>query len=195
MLMKKKHILTAGIFISLLFLAACQSRQQAAEMQSPDQSNKKQITTNQASMKIASPAFEHEKNIPSAYTCDGRDINPSLQIADVPAGAKSLALIVDDPDAPVGDWVHWLIWNLKPDTKEISEDSVPAGAVQGTTDFGNPRWGGPCPPSGIHRYYFKLYALDAELNLPSSAKKKDLEKAMEGHILEQGVLMGRYSRK
>jgi len=147
------------------------------------------------SMKLTSPAFSADSEIPSKYTCDGMDISPPLIIDGVPAGAKSLVLIVDDPDAPVGDWVHWLVWNIKPDTKEIAENSLPAGAVQGTTDFGKPGWGGPCPPFGIHHYQFKLYALDAELSLSQSTKKADLEKAVSPHTIDSTLLVGLYQRK
>ena len=146
-------------------------------------------------MKFSSSAFKDNSNIPFKYSCDGDDINPPLQISDVPKGAASLALIVDDPDAPAGDWVHWLVWNIAPDTTEIVENSVPNGAVQGLTDFGKNQWGGPCPPSGRHHYQFKLYALDTNLGLDSSAKKKDLQGVMQGHILDQAILVGLYQRK
>ncbi len=113
----------------------------------------------------------------------------------IPAEAKSLVLIVDDPDAPAGDWVHWTVWNISAKTKTIAENSLPENAAEGFTDFGKPGYGGPCPPTGTHRYFFKLYALDTTLALNSSAKKTDIEKAMEGHILEQAELVGLYQRK
>jgi len=144
-------------------------------------------------MKLSSPAFTSE--IPAAYTCDGQNVNPPLTISEVPAETKSLALIMDDPDAPRGDWVHWLMWNIDPATTKISENSVPSSAIQGTTDFGTAAWGGPCPPSGTHRYVFKLYALDTPLNLAPSAKKSDLEAAMQGHVLEQTEFVSTYSRR
>jgi len=146
-------------------------------------------------MRLTSPAFNNNKNIPAKYTCNGEDVNPPLEIMDVPTAAKSLVLIVDDPDAPRGDWVHWLVWNIKPETKNISENSVLVGTVEGVTDFGQTGWGGPCPGSGQHHYQFKLYALDTELNLGSSAKKPDLENAMSGHILTQTLLVGLYQRR
>lgn len=146
-------------------------------------------------MKIESPAFKNNEMIPSKYTCDGEDINPSLRISGIPEEAASLVLVVDDPDAPGKTWVHWTVWNIDPKTSEISENSVPAGAVQGVTDFGVPGYGGPCPPSGTHRYFFKLYALDIVLNLNSSSKVGDIEKAMNGHILDNAELIGLYSRK
>jgi len=145
-------------------------------------------------MKLTSPVFENNQYIPSKYTCDGEDINPPLEISEVPENARSLVLIVDDPDAPAGDWVHWTVWNISPETTNIAENSVPAGAVQGMTDFGQAGWGGPCPPSGTHHYQFKLYALDTQLDLDSSTKKSDLEKAMQGHILDQAMLVGLYQR-
>ena len=144
-------------------------------------------------MKISSSAFEHNKDIPSKYTCDAEDVNPELHFAGVPSSAKSLALIVDDPDAPAKVWVHWTLWNIPADATGIAENSAPAG-VQGTTDFGRTGWGGPCPPSGTHRYFFKLYALDMELQLESTATKPDLLKAMEGHILKEAELIGLYER-
>ncbi len=145
-------------------------------------------------MKISSLSFQDNQIIPSKYTCDGENINPPLSFSDIPKEAKSLVLIVDDPDAPVGLWVHWLVWNISPETKEVDERSVPSGAIQGTTSFGRPGYGGPCPPSGTHRYFFKLYALDTEFNLPTSSDKSKLEQAMGGHIMAKAELVGLYSR-
>ena len=147
-----------------------------------------------AKMKITSSAFQDGANIPSKFTCDGADISPPLQIADIPSQAKSLALIVDDPDAPSGLFTHWMVWNIPPQTGAVREGSAPKG-VQGTNDFGKSGYGGPCPPSGTHRYYFKIFALDRELDLPFGAKRGQLDAAMKGHIVAQGELMGRYSRK
>lgn len=145
-------------------------------------------------MELTSPAFEHNQTIPSRYTCDGEEVNPPLVIADVPSNAKSLALIVDDPDAPGGTWVHWTVWNIDPRTAEIAENSVPSGATEGTTSFGKTGYGGPCPPSGTHRYFFKLTALDIALDLPPNTTARDLKKAMEGHILESVERIGLYQR-
>ncbi len=145
-------------------------------------------------LNVTSPAFQDGESIPRQYTCDGKDVNPSLVFGNIPREAKSLALIVDDPDAPGRVWVHWVVWNIDPKTKEIKEGSSPSGAIQGKTDFGKNRYGGPCPPSGTHRYYFKLYALDAFLDINSNSTKVDLERAMKGHILAEGMLMGRYKR-
>jgi Raf kinase inhibitor-like YbhB/YbcL family protein len=151
-------------------------------------------SANQENMKITSSAFGHNQPIPPQYTCDGADMNPPLSVFDVPQGTKSLVLIVDDPDAPTGDWVHWLVWNIDPSVTGIAENSVPSGGVEGTTDFNRTGWGGPCPPSGTHRYHFKIFALDAVLDLDPSARKADLERAMQGRILDQGVLIGTYER-
>ncbi len=146
-------------------------------------------------MKFSSPAFGNQQSIPSKYTCDGDSINPPLSINDVPSTAKSLALIVDDPDAPMGTWVHWTMWNIDPKITEIGENSVSVGAVQGLTSSNKNVYGPPCPPSGTHRYFFKLYALDTLLDLPSNSDKAALEAAMQGHVLESAELMGTYQRK
>jgi len=150
-------------------------------------------------MKITSSVFDNNKQIPSKYTCNGENINPPLAFSDVPESAKSLALISDDPDAPMGTWVHWVAYNIPPSEKGFQENmpkdkKLPNGTLQGITDFKRIGYGGPCPPSGTHRYFFKLYALDTKLNLDSGVSKKDLLKAMEGHILAQGELMGKYKR-
>ena len=147
-----------------------------------------------AKMKITSSAFQQGGNIPSKFTCDGANTNPPLQISDVPPEAKSLVLIVDDPDAPNGLFTHWAVWNISPQTSTIAEGSTPKG-VQGTNGFGRSGYGGPCPPSGTHRYYFKVFALDRELDLPFGAKRSQLDAAMKGHVIAQGESMGRYSRK
>lgn len=143
---------------------------------------------------IASPAFPNNGMIPSKYTCDGTDVNPPLSFDTIPEKSKSLALIVDDPDAPRGTWVHWVVWNIGPGTKIIAENSVPHGALQGTNDFRRQGYGGPCPPSGTHRYFFKLYALDASLSLKAGATKAQLEEAMKGHVLGLSELIGLYRR-
>ena len=147
-----------------------------------------------AKMKITSSAFQEGGNIPSKFTCDGSDTSPPLQITGVPSEAKSLVLIADDPDAPSGLFTHWLIWNIPPQANSISEGSAPKG-VHGTNDFGKPDYKGPCPPPGTHRYSFKIYALDRELDLRGGAKRGQLDAAMKGHVVAQGVLVGRYARK
>jgi Raf kinase inhibitor-like YbhB/YbcL family protein len=148
-----------------------------------------------ASLKVTSGAFFDGGKIPKKYTCDNFNVSPPLRIENLPKSVKSLALIVDDPDAPGRTWTHWLLWNIDPKTTEIRENSVPHNAVQGTTDFGSAKYGGPCPPSGAHRYYFQAYALDAALSLPSSATRAAVEKAIAGHIIAKGSLMGTYSRE
>ena len=147
-----------------------------------------------AALQITSSAFQNNGHIPRQYTCDGKDINPPLMIANCPQGTKSIALICDDPDAPGGIWVHWVIWNIFPDVKEIKENIVPTGAIVGVNDFRQNRYGGPCPPSGTHRYFFKVYALDTTFGISPNSTKADLEKAMKGHILGQGELIGLYKR-
>jgi len=145
-------------------------------------------------MKITSSAFREGESIPSKFTCDGGDTSPPLQIADVPSGAKSVVLIADDPDAPGGLFNHWLIWNIPPQSSSIAEGIAPKG-VQGINDFGKSGYGAPCPPSGMHRYYFRVFALDRELDLHSGAKRSQLDAAMKGHVIAQGELIGRYARK
>jgi len=152
------------------------------------------INVDTTSMRIESPAFEHNRNISAKYTCDDKNINPPLTISGVPNDAKSLVLIVDDPDAPMGIWVHWTLWNMDPALTEIAEDSVPEG-IEGVTSYDKPGYGGPCPPSGTHRYFFKLYALDVLLSIPETSNKEALEKAMQGHTLASAELVGLYSRK
>ena len=145
-------------------------------------------------MKITSSAFHESGNIPSKFTCDGPDTSPPLQITGVPSEAKSLVLIADDPDAPGGLFTHWLIWNIPPQTNSIVEGSAPKG-VQGANDFGKAGYRGPCPPPGTHRYSFKIFALDRELDLRGGAKRSQLNAAMKGHVIAQGELVGRYARK
>lgn len=145
-------------------------------------------------MQLTSPNFIHNSSIPSKFTCDGQDISPELQIIDVPLAAKSLALIVDDPDAPNGDWVHWLLWNINPKIGSIKSNQIPTGAVQGLNNFKRQNYGGPCPPSGKHHYHFKLYALDKPINLSTQSKKSDLESAMQGHVIDKAELIGLYQR-
>ena len=151
-------------------------------------------------LELKSAAFAAGGTIPKKFTCDGPDVSPGLSWSDAPERTQSFALIMDDPDAPVGTWVHWVLYDLPAATHELPE-SVPkdgqlaSGARQGVNDFRKLGYGGPCPPSGpAHRYFFKLYALDTKLNLKAGASKADLEKAMKGHVLAQAELMGRYGR-
>ena len=143
-------------------------------------------------MKIKSPEFEENGFIPKKFTCQGADINPALVFEGIPEGAKSLTLIVDDPDVPVGAWVHWIVFDI-PVTLEIKEDSMPGKA--GINNFHKRVYRGPCPPFGTHRYFFKIYALDTELNLKEGATKRELENAMQGHILDKAELIGLYCKE
>ncbi len=142
-------------------------------------------------MKISSPEFKNNADIPSKFTCEGKDINPGLMIDEIPAGAKSLVLIMDDPDAPMGTWVHWVVFDM-PVVSRIEEDSVPGKL--GSNNSGRRDYHGPCPPSGAHRYFFKIYALDTKLNLAEGASKVQVEHAMSGHILDKAELIGLYKR-
>ena len=147
---------------------------------------------------MTSTAFGAGQVIPKKYSCDGPDVSPQLAWKEAPAGTKSYALIADDPDAPVGTWVHWVLFNVPGDTHELAEgmekkNQLANGALQGKNDFGNVGYGGPCPPGGsTHRYFFKLYALDGKLDLKAGASKADVERAVKGHVLGQAELMGKF---
>jgi len=191
----RRTIPTVGLVeVALCLLAAWPVLSSCAKQEQPTigGGGKMEIT-------VTSTAFQEGGMIPKKYTGDGNDVSPPLAWSAVLAGAKSLALISDDPDAPMGTWVHWVLYNLPPDTKELPERmptdaTLASGARNGKNDFRKLGYGGPLPPSGTHRYYFKLYALDTMLNLPPGATKQQLLKAMEGHILGQGQLMGKYKR-
>jgi len=151
-------------------------------------------------IKVTSTAFQQNQAIPRGYTCDGSNVSPPLEWTGVPKSAKTLAIIADDPDAPAGTWVHWVLYNLPADKIGIIEntpmtETLSGGGMQGMNDFRKIGYGGPCPPSGSHRYFFKLYALDSELPLQPRATKADLEKAMQEHVVAQGELMGTYRRQ
>src|SRR5205814_8144232 len=148
-----------------------------------------------SSISITSPAFQAGGDVPAKFTCNGTNVSPELQIGGVSNEARSLVLIFDDPDAPVGLFTHWIVWNIDPKTTQIAEGSAPGAAVQGKNDFGDVGYGGPQPPSGTHRYYFKIFALNSSLDLKSDAKRKEVDAAMKGHIIAQGQLMGKYSKK
>ncbi|MDD2758247.1 MAG: YbhB/YbcL family Raf kinase inhibitor-like protein [Patescibacteria group bacterium] len=145
-------------------------------------------------MMLTSPAFKHNDYLPAKFTCDGTDTNPPLVFGGVPKETVSLVLVVDDPDSPSGEFTHWLIWNIDPKATGIEENSVPAGAMQGHTDFGVNKYGGPCPHQGVHRYRFALYALNTALDLPASTDKKILLSAIQNYILAETKLIGVYSR-
>lgn len=174
--------------IMALLLASCQSKQPPV-----------QRGGGKMDIRLTSTAFAEGGIIPRKYTCDGADVSPPLAWDNVPDGTKSFALICDDPDAPMGTWVHWVLFNLPADVRSLPEAVPPDkelsnGARQGTNDFRKIGYGGPCPPRGTHRYYFKLYALDTTLDLPAGSSKAQLLKAMEGHVLAEGQLMGKYGR-
>lgn len=146
-------------------------------------------------MKLSSKVFGNNQPIPRRYTCDGENVSPPLKIENIPGATKSLALVVDDPDSPSGNFLHWIIWNVSSTTTTLREGDGPANATQGINDFGKVGYGGPCPNSGEHRYKFRLYALDAYLDTSPSSSRKDIEAAMRGHVLEEAELSGSYKRE
>jgi hypothetical protein len=165
----------------------------------PDNGNNANRGEAKMEVKITSTAFQEGGMIPKQYTCDGQDISPPLAWDSVPPSAKTVALIADDPDAPGKTWVHWVVFDLPASAKGLPEnvaaqETLAGGGKQGTNDFRKVGYGGPCPPSGTHRYYFKVYVLDTDLGLDSKTTKDRLLKAMEGHIIAQGQLLGRYQR-
>ncbi len=190
--MKRLFAAVGGVF---LILTACSSTGTTAPAVTASQ------VTQEVSMTISlsSTAFSNGQSIPAKYSCKGREVSPPLAWTAVPANTQSLALIVDDPDAPGGTWVHWVLYNLPAASSNLPE-AVPAGgnrpdgSLQGKNSSGNLGYNGPCPPSGTHRYFFKLYALDTLLDLPAGASKTQLLAAMQGHILAQGELMGTFSK-
>jgi Raf kinase inhibitor-like YbhB/YbcL family protein len=144
-------------------------------------------------MILTSPSFEDGGSIPRKFTCDGGDINPELQIQNVPDAAQTLALILHDPDAPVaGGYTHWVVWNINPRTVVVKEESVPPHAEEGRNSAGRTGYMGPCPPSGVHHYQFKLFALDVVLDLSSDSKAEDLFLAIQTHVLQEAILVGTY---
>jgi Raf kinase inhibitor-like YbhB/YbcL family protein len=180
-------------FLVPTFLCVCMIGVQAKQIEQIEKEG------NSMKLEIRSTAFDEGGSIPRKYTCDGTDISPPLSWMQPPEETKSLVLICDDPDAPMGTWVHWVLYGLSPDTLALPEDvpdkkEVLGGARQGTNDFHKIGYGGPCPPGGTHRYYFKLYAIDSEPGLNSGATKKEVLDSIEGHVLAEGQLMGRYSR-
>ncbi len=178
-----------GLMVFALLLAACQSKQPSM-----------QGGGGKMDIRLTSTAFAEGGTIPRKHTCDGADVSPPLAWDNVPEGTRSFALICDDPDAPMGTWVHWVLFNLPADARSLpeavpTEKELPGGARQGTNDFRKIGYGGPCPPPGKpHRYFFKLYALDTTLDLPAGSTKAQVVKAMEGHVLAEGQLMGKYGR-
>lgn len=160
--------------------------------------NTKEVTTMQ-NISISAEAFQAGGAIPPEYTCDGSDVSPALSWKGIPSNAKSIALIMDDPDAPGGTFVHWVLYNIPAGTEKLpmgipGNQTLGDGSRQGITDFGSVGYGGPCPPRGTHRYYFRIYAIDTMLDLPPGASRKQVDSAMKGHVLAAGELMGRYGR-
>ena len=190
---KRQRMVCPGMVLAIVFLATAFCR-------GNDQATTNEGRSNMA-LEISSPAFAGGQTIPTKHACDGNDVSPPLSLDGVPPGTKTIALICDDPDAPGGTWVHWVLYNVPVTVSELSEgiptrDVIPSGARQGLNDFGRIGYRGPCPPRGSsHHYFFRLYALDAELSLKARATKKDLTDAMKGHILAEGQLMGTYRRK
>jgi hypothetical protein len=193
-----KQILTRSLMAVALFSLAvmgCATRPQPTA-QSPIANPPKE---DKLEIKLTSTAFKEGAPIPRVYTCDGINVSPPLEWSGVPTTAKTLAIVCDDLDAPGGMWVHWVLYNLPAENIGLVEnlpatEKLAAGGFQGANDFQKIGYGGPCPPSGIHHYYFKIYALDSELPLKAGATKAELLKAMEGHIVLQGQLMGTYKR-
>lgn len=168
----------------VILASACKEQQAEPGMEGSEQ----------MTVRVSSSAFAEGEAIPKKYTCDGEDLSPSLSWSGIPAGTNSLVLIADDPDAPRGTWVHWVLIDLPPDLEGLAEGAQEAG-IEGVNDFRRQGYGGPCPPRGSnHRYFFKLYALDKTLGLKAGATMSEVEKAMQGHILAWGQLMGRYGR-
>lgn len=185
--MKKALIIVLMIIPTLLVLSACNNNSN----NNPD--NQNQNIEVEQMIKLTSPAFANNGRIPDKYTCKGQSINPELNIAGIPSNAKSLVLIMDDPDAPSGNWDHWIVFNMPVSTTTIEENSEPEG-VGGRNSWGRTGYGAPCPPSGTHRYTFKIYALDAMLSLKQEASKAEIEKAMKGHVVEEAKLVGLYGK-
>ena len=181
-------VVVVGVISVIFFLGERNTLEQF-----PDMSND---TVYPRMMNIISPAFEHNSSMPSRYTCDGEKISPPLAFSDVQEETQSLALIMDDPDAPSGTFDHWVLWNINPVIMATVEGaSMEGDAVIGRNSAGENEYFPPCPPSSEHRYTFKLYALDRQLDLPAGSSKKDVEKAMEGHVLDSAELIGKYQRR
>jgi len=188
-----KTLMILGVAICLF--VSCANRSPAPAQQTTSTP----VNENKSGIKLTSKALNEGQASPRGYTCDGANVSPPLEWTGVPKSAKTLAIVADDPDAPAGTWVHWVLYNLPSDVIGMVENTPPietlsGGGMQGTNDFQKIGYGGPCPPRGSHRYFFKIYALDSELPLKPGASKVDLEPAMEGHIISQGQLIGTYRR-
>ncbi|AKB51169.1 Phospholipid-binding protein [Methanosarcina barkeri str. Wiesmoor] len=182
------------LFAAIVFISGCVQNEKVGAPVNKEfpEDGKGDESMNIQSIKVSSSAFESNGSIPGKYTCDGQNINPPLEFEGIPEEAESLVIIVDDPDAPTKTFTHWIVWNIEPVAK-IEEDSIPG--IEGLNDFKKIGYGGPCPPSGTHRYFFRVYALDKNLDLKAGAGRKGLENEMIGHIIAEGELMGKYSRK
>ena len=183
MKMKKYFVIT----LLTILIIGCANKNNLNQSSNPQ-------TSEVSEMKLTSAAFVHNGSIPSEFTCDGDGLSPPLSIREVSASAKSLVLISDDPDAPVGNWDHWVVFNIPPSAKEISKGAEPDG-TPGKNSWSKTGYGGPCPPSGTHRYFFKLYALDTLLDIPAGSNKKQIESAMQNHTIAKAELIGLYKRK
>jgi len=186
-----------GIFVIIGLALCCVMFSSCAGRQQPVAQPASTPKEDKAEIKLTSAALKDGQSIPAPYTCDGVNISPPLEWSGLPKTTKTVAVVVDDPDAPSGTWVHWVLYNLPADNIGLVEnvpasENLKAGGFQGKNDFGKIGYGGPCPPSGTHRYFFKIYALDSELPLKAGATKAELMKAMEGHIVLEGQLMGTY---
>lgn len=184
------------ILLSIIFVACAPQKETVHQQDTQTTTQSTQKLQEVKPMKLTSPDFQDMTPIPQVFTCDGEDISPQLDISDVPENTKSLVLIMDDPDAlkPAGKiWDHWIVFNIPPDTTTIYRGEEPQG-IQGKTSFGSPGYGGPCPPDGEHRYFFKLYAIDKMLDIAQGASKAEVEQAMNDHIIEQTQLRGSYIR-
>ena len=192
--MRKSSAILSVAVITLLLIGCTNRPQPVAQQPAADKPN-----DNSVGIKLTSSAFKEGQPIPATYTCKGVNISPPLEWSGVPKTARTIAIIADDPDAPSGMWVHWVLYNLPADNIGLVEnlpatENLKAGGFQGKNDSGKIGYDGPCPPSGTHRYFFKIYALDAELPLKAGATKAEVEKAMAGRVVAQGQLMGTYGR-
>ena len=184
------------IFLLVLLFAGLGIRyyQSNSKLANKPQKTETKLEVKKKSMIITSSAFKNNSKIPSKYTCDGENINPPLEFSDIPKETNSLVLIMDDPDAPSKTWVHWVLYSIPPSTAKIGENSAAEG-IQGITDFGTEGYGGPCPPSGTHRYFFKLYALDTILDAPSGLTKQQVLEKVRDHVIEETELVGLYNKQ
>jgi len=191
---KASTVVLVFLLAGILLISGCiqnEKVEKSTREESPD-TGKGDEKMDIQKIKVFSSAFESNGTIPRKYTCNGDNINPPLEFEGIPEEAESLVLIIDDPDAPMKTFTHWIIWNIEPVAK-IEEDSIPG--VEGINDFRKIGYGGPCPPSGVHRYFFRVYALNRQLELKAGAGRKELESEMIGHIIAEGELMGKYGKK